>query len=219
MDIFDVLGLIGGLCLFLFGMNVMGESLERRAGSSLRNLLGKLTTNKFTGFLTGLLVTAVIQSSSATTVMVVGFVNTGLINLAQATALIMGANIGTTITAQLAALSSFDFGAYAILTAGLGAFITMLGKKDRTKTIGNALTGFGILFLGLECMSLAIKNPDAEGNKVVFETIKNLLSTIDGQGAWIILFLLGIVLTALVQSSSLITTIIISQTIEFFHKL
>ena len=99
MDLFDVLSLIGGLCLFLFGMNVMGQSLERSAGGKLELMLGKLTTNKFAGFLTGLGVTAVIQSSSATTVMVVGFVNSGLMSLKQAIHVIMGANVGTTVTA------------------------------------------------------------------------------------------------------------------------
>ena len=98
MDFFDILTAIGGLCLFLFGMNIMGQSLESRAGSGLRTLLSKLTTNKFAGFLTGLGVTAIIQSSSATTVMVVGFVNSGLMNLSQAINVIMGANVGTTIT-------------------------------------------------------------------------------------------------------------------------
>ena len=101
MDIFDVLSLIGGLCLFLFGMNVMGASLEKRAGSGLKALLGKLTTGKMAGFLTGLGVTGVIQSSSATTVMVVGFVNSGLMTLKQAINVIMGANVGTTVTAWL----------------------------------------------------------------------------------------------------------------------
>ena len=100
MDIFDILSLIGGLCLFLFGMNIMGQALERRAGGKLRSLLGKLTTNKMAGLLTGLGVTAIIQSSSATTVMVVGFVNSGLMSLKQAINVIMGANIGTTVTAH-----------------------------------------------------------------------------------------------------------------------
>ena len=194
----------------LLGFELLSSNITKLCHSSLKKLFNKTQNNAIIGVGIGAIATAIMQSSGATTVMVVGFVNTGLISLAQATALIMGANIGTTITAQLAALSSFDFGAYAIITAGLGAFITMLGKKDRTKTIGNALTGFGVLFLGLECMSLAIKNPDSNGNLVVYETIKNLLANINGTGAWIILFLLGIVLTALVQSSSLITTIIIS---------
>ena len=110
MDIFDVLNLIGGLCLFLFGMNVMGQALERRAGNRLRELLGKLTTNKLAGLLTGLGVTAIIQSSSATTVMVVGFVNSGLMTLKQAINVIMGANIGTTVTAWILSLAGIDSG-------------------------------------------------------------------------------------------------------------
>ena len=105
MDIFDILTMIGGLCLFLFGMNVMGESLERAAGSILRSLLSKLTGNRLMGFLTGLAVTAVVQSSSATTVMVVGFVNSGLLTLRQAIGVIMGANVGTTVTAWILSLS------------------------------------------------------------------------------------------------------------------
>ncbi len=108
MDIFDALSLIGGLCLFLFGMNIMGDALERRAGSALRTLLSRLTTNKMTGFLTGLGVTSVIQSSSATTVMVVGFVNSGLMDLKQAINVIMGANVGTTVTAWLLSLSGIE---------------------------------------------------------------------------------------------------------------
>ena len=108
MDIFDILTMIGGLSLFLFGMNIMGQALERRAGSSLRTLLGKLTTNRMLGFLTGLAVTAVIQSSSATTVMVVGFVNSGLLTLGQAINVIMGANVGTTVTAWILSLSGLE---------------------------------------------------------------------------------------------------------------
>ena len=104
MDFFDVLSLVGGLCLFLFGMNFMGQALESRAGGKLRTLLGKLTQNKIAGFLTGLGVTAVIQSSSATTVMVVGFVNSGLMTLRQAINVIMGANVGTTVTAWILSL-------------------------------------------------------------------------------------------------------------------
>ena len=101
MDIFSVLNLIGGLCLFLFGMNLMGQALERRAGSGLRTLLGRLTSNKWAGLLTGLGITAIIQSSSATTVMAVGFVNSGLMSLSQSINVIMGANIGTTVTAWI----------------------------------------------------------------------------------------------------------------------
>ena len=204
-----VIFMFAAIGALLLGFELLSSNITKLCHTSLKKLFNKTQNKAIIGVGIGAIATAIMQSSGATTVMVVGFVNTGLINLAQATALIMGANIGTTITAQLAALSSFDFGAYAILTAGLGAFITMLGKKDRTKTVGNALTGFGILFLGLECMSLAIKNPDSNGNLVVYDTIKNVLQNVNGTGAWIILFLLGIILTALVQSSSLITTIII----------
>ena len=108
MNIFDALSLRGGLCLFLFGMNVLGEAVERRAGNGLRNILSRLTTKKSAGFLTGLGVTAVIQSSSATTVMVVGFVNSGLLALKQAINVIMGANVGTTVTAWLLSLSGIE---------------------------------------------------------------------------------------------------------------
>ena len=108
MDLFDALNLIGGLCLFLFGMNLMGRALERRAGNSLRALLERLTNNRLTGLLTGLGVTAVIQSSSATTVMVVGFVNSGLMTLRQSIGVIMGANIGTTVTAWILSLAGIS---------------------------------------------------------------------------------------------------------------
>ena len=108
MTVFDVLTMVGGLCLFLFGMNIMGQALERRAGNSLRDLLGKLTTNRLAGLLTGLGVTAVIQSSSATTVMVVGFVNSGLMTLKQSINVIMGANIGTTVTAWILSLGGIS---------------------------------------------------------------------------------------------------------------
>ena len=108
MDIFNVLTLIGGLCLFLFGMNVMGQSLERRAGGKLRRLIGRMTTNKGAGLLTGVGVTAVIQSSSATTVMVVGFVNSGIMTLKQAINVIMGANVGTTVTAWIISMTGIE---------------------------------------------------------------------------------------------------------------
>ena len=114
MDFFDILTMIGGLSLFLFGMNVMGSALERRAGSSLRTILGKLTTNRMLGFLTGLAVTAVIQSSSATTVMVVGFVNSGLLSLGQAINVIMGANVGTTVTAWVLSLSGIEGSSFVV---------------------------------------------------------------------------------------------------------
>ena len=137
MTIFDVLTLIGGLCLFLFGMNLMGSALERRAGDKLRDLLGKLTTNKAAGFLTGLGVTAVIQSSSATTVMVVGFVNSGLMTLSQAINVIMGANVGTTVTAWILSLGGIE---------SSNVFVQLLKPTSFTPVlalIGTALYMFG----------------------------------------------------------------------------
>ena len=148
MDIFDVLSLIGGLCLFLFGMNIMGQALERRAGGKLRSLLGKLTTNKMAGLLTGLGVTAIIQSSSATTVMVVGFVNSGLMTLKQAINVIMGANIGTTVTAWILSLAGIDSGnlfvsllkpsSFTPVLALIGIIFYMFSKKSRRQDTGTS---------------------------------------------------------------------------------
>ena len=141
MDLFNVLALVGGLALFLFGMSVMGESLERRAGSSLRGLLAKFTTKRSAGFLTGLAITAVIQSSSATTVMVVGFVNSGLMALRQAINVIMGANVGTTVTAWLLSLGGIDGDAlwlkllkptsFTPVLALIGIVLYMFCKSDK----------------------------------------------------------------------------------------
>ena len=141
MDIFDILTLIGGLCLFLFGMNVMGDGLERRAGGGLKLLLGKLTNNRMKGFLTGLGVTAVIQSSSATTVMVVGFVNSGLMTLKQSIGVIMGANIGTTVTAWILSLGGISSSnvfvqllkptSFTPVLALIGMILLMTGKTDK----------------------------------------------------------------------------------------
>ena len=166
MDIFDVLNLIGGLCLFLFGMNVMGQALERRAGNRLRELLGKLTTNKLAGLLTGLGVTAIIQSSSATTVMVVGFVNSGLMTLKQAINVIMGANIGTTVTAWILSLAGIDSGnlfvsllkpsSFTPVLALIGIVFYMFSKNSRRQDTGLILLGFATLMFGMESMSDAV---------------------------------------------------------------
>ena len=163
MTIFDVLSLIGGLCLFLFGMDLMGQALERRAGSSLRNILGRLTTRKIIGLLTGLGVTAVIQSSSATTVMVVGFVNSGLMSLSQAINVIMGANIGTTVTAWILSLSGIESGnvfvsllkptSFTPILALIGTVFHMFSKDSKKKDTGTILLGFAILMFGMDTMS------------------------------------------------------------------
>lgn len=163
MDIFSVLNLIGGLCLFLFGMNLMGQALERRAGSGLRTLLGKLTTNKWAGLLTGLGITAIIQSSSATTVMAVGFVNSGLMSLSQSINVIMGANVGTTVTAWILSLAGIDShnvfirllkpSSFTPILALIGIILHMFSKDDRKKDSGTILLGFATLMYGMETMS------------------------------------------------------------------
>ena len=166
MDIFHVLTLIGGLSLFLFGMNVMGQALERRAGNKLRTLLDKMTSNVFAGFLTGLGITAIIQSSSATTVMVVGFVNSGLMTLRQAINVIMGANVGTTVTAWLLSLAGIDGGtlwlellkpsSFTPVLALAGIILYMFCKDDKKKDTGTILLGFATLMFGMETMSGAV---------------------------------------------------------------
>ena len=167
MDLFDILTMVGGLSLFLFGMNIMGEALERAAGNSLRSLLGKLTTSRMLGFLTGLAVTAVIQSSSATTVMVVGFVNSGLLSLGQAINVIMGANVGTTATAWILSLSGIEGDnlfvqllkptSFTPVLALLGIVYYMFIKDGKKKDIGLILLGFATLMFGMDTMSGAVK--------------------------------------------------------------
>ncbi|MBQ4637624.1 MAG: Na/Pi symporter, partial [Clostridia bacterium] len=166
MDLFDVLETIGGLCLFLFGMTLMGQALERRAGSSLRVLLGKLTTGKMIGFLTGLGVTAIIQSSSATTVMVVGFVNSGLLTLSQAINVIMGANVGTTVTAWLLSLAGIESGNFFVqllkptsftpILALIGVVFYVFLKDSKKQDTGLILLGFATLMFGMDTMSGAV---------------------------------------------------------------
>ncbi|MBQ4313521.1 MAG: Na/Pi cotransporter family protein, partial [Clostridia bacterium] len=203
MSIFDVLTLAGGLCLFLFGMNLMGEALERRAGGSLRTILGKLTTNKMAGFLTGLGVTAIIQSSSATTVMVVGFVNSGLLALGQAINVIMGANVGTTVTAWLLSLSGIDSEnvfvqllkptSFTPILAVIGIIFYMFGKSGKKKDNGVILLGFATLMFGMDTMSAAVSGlRDVEAFRNMFIMFQNPLLGV----------LAGAVLTAIIQSSS-----------------
>ena len=156
MDIFDILALIGGLCLFLFGMNTMGDALERRAGNSLKLLLSKLTKNKLMGFLTGMMVTAVIQSSSATTVMVVGFVNSGIMTLRQAIGIIMGANIGTTVTSWILSLGGISSdnilvqllkpSSFTPVLALIGIALLMFAKTSKTESLEKSYISFQIIF-------------------------------------------------------------------------
>ncbi|MBQ1977381.1 MAG: Na/Pi symporter, partial [Ruminococcus sp.] len=184
MDIFDGLMLIGGLCLFLFGMNLMGEYLEKSAGGGLSKLLGKLTSGKLAGFLTGLGVTAVIQSSSATTVMVVGFVNSGVMTLKQAINVIMGANVGTTVTSWLLSLTGIESSSLVVqllkptsftpILALIGMILTMFSKKSRHKDIGVILLGFATLIFGMDQMSDAVSGlAEVEGFRNILIMFKN----------------------------------------------
>ncbi len=203
MDLFDVLTLIGGLCLFLFGMNLMGEALERRAGDGLKTILGRLTTGKLAGFLTGLGITAIIQSSSATTVMVVGFVNSGMMTLSQAINVIMGANVGTTVTAWLLSLTGLEGAGFVLklfkpssftpILALVGIVLYMGFKSSKKKDTATILLGFATLMMGMETMSGAVA-----GLKEV-EGFRNLMLMFSNP---ILGVLAGAVLTAIIQSSS-----------------
>ena len=203
MDLFQALNLIGGLSLFLFGMSVMGQALERRAGGSLRTLLEKMTSNQFAGLLTGLVVTAVIQSSSATTVMVVGFVNSGLMTLRQAIHMIMGANIGTTVTAWILSLAGISSGNFFIrllkpssftpILALIGIVKYMFTKDDRKKDTGLILLGFATLMYGMESMSAAVAGlGQVPAFRQLFVMFQNPVLGV----------LAGAALTAVIQSSS-----------------
>ena len=202
MDIFDILTMIGGLCLFLFGMNIMGESLERAAGNSLRSLLGKLTTNRMMGFLTGMAVTAVIQSSSATTVMVVGFVNSGIMTLKQAVGVIMGSNIGTTVTAWILSLSGLEGDSFLIKffkpstlapLIGIIGIVLYMGKSEKKRGFGTIMLGFMALMTGMDLMSSSMSFLKSEA--WFADLMLSFTNPILG-------ILFGAILTAVIQSSS-----------------
>ena len=203
MSIFDVLTMIGGLCLFLFGMDLMGQALERRAGGRLRTLLDKMTGRVMTGFLTGMAITAVIQSSSATTVMVVGFVNSGLMTLRQAINVIMGANVGTTVTAWLLSLAGISSGnvwidllkptSFTPVLALVGIVLYMSCKSGKRKDTGVILLGFATLMFGMDTMSGAVAGlKDVPAFAQLFVAFKNPVLGV----------LAGAVLTGIIQSSS-----------------
>lgn len=190
MKISDIMGLLGGLALFLYGMQMMSSGLEAAAGNKMKQILEKLTANRFLGVVVGAVITAIIQSSSATTVMVVGFVNSGMMTLRQAIWIIMGANIGTTITGQLIAL---DIGAVAPFLAFLGVAVIVFSKNQKLHHWGNILAGLGILFIGMDMMGAAMK-PLANMPGFV-----NLLTRFENP---ILGILAGAGFTALIQSSS-----------------
>ncbi len=207
MTIFDVLSLLCGLALFLYGMEVMGDGLKKSAGSQLKTILGKMTSNPWKGFLLGLVVTMVIQSSSATTVMVVGFVNSGTMTLVQAVGVIFGANLGTAITAWLTGLSGLGEGGQAAasfiqwlkpdswmpILAVIGICLIMFTKRGKKKDVGAILLGFSVLMVGMSMMS------DAVGPLKESESFRNILIMFENP---ILGVLAGLVLTAIVQSSS-----------------
>lgn len=203
MNIFNVLTMIGGLCLFLFGMNLMGQALERRAGGKLQSLLDKMTGSVPAGFLTGLGITAIIQSSSATTVMVVGFVNSGLMTLRQAINVIMGANVGTTVTAWLLSLAGISGSniwvnllkpsSFTPVLALIGIIFYMFCKSGKKKDTGMILLGFATLMFGMETMSGAVSGlKDAPAFASLFLMFKNPILGV----------LAGALLTGIIQSSS-----------------
>ena len=203
MDIFNVFTLMGGLAVFLFGMDIMGKALEKQAGNRLQSILAKMTDNPLKGFLLGLSVTAVIQSSSATTVMVVGFVNSGLMQLHQAVGVIMGSNVGTTVTAWILSLSGLEGDGFLVrllnpagfspILALIGIILYMFVRSDRLKGIGTILLGFALLMMGMNTMSDAMAPlADMPSFQALFTKFEMPLLGL----------LFGAALTALIQSSS-----------------
>lgn len=200
MEIFQyLLILLTGCGVFIAGMNMLSGGLEKTTGPGLKKLLGKISNNRFSGVGIGLLVTALVQSSSATTVMTIGFVNAGVMNLFQATSIIMGANIGTTVTGLIVSLSAFDVTVYASFLTFIGV-VMMFFKKETVKNIGSVLCGLGLLFVGLEMMSGAFDNAQIK------EFFGNAFSSINFP---LLLILFGMLFTALLQSSSAMTGLII----------
>ena len=206
MTIFDALGLILGISLFLFGMNLMGETLKKSAGRRLKIFLGKMTSRPIMGFLLGALVTAIIQSSSATTVMVVGFVNSGTMLLSQAVGVIMGANVGTAVTSWITALSGLENGSavgsllawfkpssFTPIVALIGLLLYMVGKSEKRKNLGLILLGFSVLMIGMDTMSDAVSGLSQN------ETFRSILLMFSNP---ILGLLAGMLLTAIIQSSS-----------------
>lgn len=210
-SIFDFLSLLGAVCLFLYGMKVMSEGLQKVAGDRLRNILGIMTKNRVTGVITGILITALIQSSSASTVMVVSFVNAGLMSLAQAMAVIFGANVGTTVTTWIISAFSFEVNIsdYSVLLLAAGVPMLFM-KKSFYKSLGEFLIGFCFLFMGLDLISHYV--PNLQENPEMLEFLTKYTSM--GYGSVLVFFLIGIIVTMVAQSSAAtfaITLIMCSQ--------
>lgn len=198
----NVIMMLAACGAFLIGFKFLSDNMEKLAGNSLKKLFNKTSNSKLVGVGIGAVSTAVVQSSGVTTVMVVGFVNAGIMSLFQAATVIMGANIGTTITAQLAALSSFDIAPFFIALLFIGVMMEMLSKNDKIKSIGLAIAGLGLVFFGLECMSASMSSYKES------QAVLNFLGSISNP---FLLLIFGIAFTALLQSSSAVTTIIIAM--------
>ncbi|MDR2266556.1 MAG: Na/Pi cotransporter family protein [Christensenellaceae bacterium] len=198
----SIFELIGGVAVFMFGMKLMSEGLEHGAGSRMRKLLGRISNNRISGLAIGTVITATVQSSSATTVMVVGFVNAGIMTLFQAACIIIGANIGTTVTGLMAAFSSFNVTIYFGALGLIGIFFVMFSKNDKLKTAGHILSGFGLIFIGLKIMGGAFNN-DAMRTAMI-----SAFATIDFP---LLLVLISIAFTAVIQSSSAVSGIAIAM--------
>ncbi len=196
---YGILALLAGVGVFIVGMNMLSSSLQKVAGPGMKRMVGKITKNRFLGIGVGAAVTGIIQSSAATTVMAIGFVNIGTMTLFQATSVIMGANIGTTVTGLLVSLSSFDIGIYASALAFVGAMMQFL-KNDKVKSIGGIICGLGLIFVGLDLMGSSFASEEIK------EAIQSVFTSIDFP---LLLLLLGIVFTALMQSSSAMTGLVI----------
>jgi len=196
--------LIAGIGALLVGMGILSDNMKRFANTRLEGALNKISDSKIKGFGVGVATTAVVQSSGVTTVMVVGLVNAGVISLLQATTIIMGANVGTTITAQIAALQSFNFVIFAMVFAFIGSFVDLFFKKEKLKTIGRILQGLGLIFVGFYLLGDAMN---------VFKSAAFVINLLANMKNPFLLLLIGIVLTAIFQSSSAITAIIISMVI------
>ena len=208
--VWNIFFMLGGVAAMMYGMKIMGGALEQIAGGGMKKMLGKITTNRFAGVGVGIAVTSIIQSSTATTVMLVGFVNVGLMTLVQATNVIMGANIGTTVTAHIVSLSgigSIDIGAIAAVISCVGVLMAMLIKNEKIVNIGNILGGLGLIFVGLEFISTYAKLiMFVDGKSEAYEWVKLIFQQ---EHFPLLLILIGLVLTALVHSSSTITSLMV----------
>lgn len=198
----SVLTLLAGLGGLMVGMKMLSDGLERSAGKGMRKLFGKISNNRFAGIGVGAVATILVNSSAATTVMVIGFVNAGLMTLLQATSIIMGANIGTTLTGVIIALSGFNLSGYMSVLVFIGVVITMFAKNDTLKKIGSAISGLGLMFVGLGLMSGALKT-DA-----ISAGLRHVFTVVDFP---LVLILIGIVFTAIFQSSAAMTALVVTM--------